>query len=128
MPATGIDYVYIETHDWAMTAKWWQELGFMLDFDLGDAGLLIPPDGGPGVFVEQVPEGKPLAFQVYLKVPDTEWEPGDPVEVVGEFTPSHWDTHLLPIRDPDGRTYVLQAPGSGEGAEAGHHPGPASSG
>jgi hypothetical protein len=108
MAIDGIDYVYLETHNWGKSVKFWQQLGFSLVLDLGTSGKLLPENGGPGIFLEEVPDGRELAVQVYLKVNDSEFQPAPPVETVGGFTPSHWGTRLMTVRDPDGRFFVLQ--------------------
>ena len=108
----GIDYLYLETHNWGKTVKFWQQLGFSLDLDLGRSGRLIHPDGG-AIFVEEVPTGQPLAVQVYLKAVDGETVPGAPAEITKDWHPSHWGTRLLELRDPDGRTVFVQHHGKG---------------
>jgi hypothetical protein len=112
MTATGIDYVYVETHDLTTSVTFWEALGFVKKMDLGDAALMSPSAGGPGIFLEAVPAGSPLAFQVYLKADDPTTTPA--VDVAEPWGPSHWDTQLLHVRDPDGRVFVLQ---HGEGSE-----------
>jgi len=109
MEVEGIDYVYLETHNWGRSAKFWQELGYDLALDLGTSGRFDPPGGGPGVFLEEVPEDREPASQVYLAVDSAAFSPGAPVEVVSGFEPSHWGTQLMVVRDPDGRRFVLQA-------------------
>ena len=104
----GIEYVYLETHNWGKTVKFWQALGFALELDLGSAGRLVHPDGGTAVFVEDVPEGKPLANQLYLRALRPEGCPDSPAEIAKDWHASHWGTQLLELRDPDGRTVILQ--------------------
>lgn len=108
MGVERIDYVYLETHNWGKSVKFWQELGFELTLDLGNAGKLDPSAGGPGIFLEEVPESRDRKFQVYWNVPDEGFSPGAPVEVVSDWEPSHWGSRLMEVRDPDGRIHVLQ--------------------
>ncbi len=103
----GIEYVYIETHNWGRTVKFWQELGFELELDLGRSGRLAHPGSGTAVFVEEVPEDRALAFQLYLHTP-AETSPPATGEVVRDWHDSHWGTRLCELRDPDARTIVLQ--------------------
>lgn len=98
MTIEAIDYVYVETHNWGKSAKFWTDLGLVLELDLGNAGKLVPPTGGPGIFLEEVPPDRELAFQVYFKVSSAD----------DTFTDSHWGTKLKEVSDPDGRVYVLQ--------------------
>jgi hypothetical protein len=110
MKMDGIDYVYVETHDWDRSADFWMALGFKLTLRIEDAGRFEPTDGGPGVFVEVVPPEQPLTTQIYLRCGEAERLP-DRVDVVEDFAPSHWGTELATVRDPDGRTFVIQRPG-----------------
>ncbi len=104
----GIEYVYLETHNWGKTVKFWQKLGFTLDLDLGRSGRLIHPDGGAAVFVEEVPSTQPLEHQLYLRAARPDARPEAPAEIAKEWHASHWGTRLLELRDPDGRTVILQ--------------------
>ena len=108
MPTDGIEYVYLETRNWGKTVKFWQELGFKLDLDLGNSGRLVHPRGGAALFINEVPEGRPLAQQIYLQVPDASFRPRPPVEIARDWHASHWSTRLMEVRDPDGRVHVLQ--------------------
>ena len=108
MAAERIDYIYIETHNWGKAAKFWQQLGFRVVLDLGHAGRLEPEGGGPGIFLEEVPEGRPLAMQIFLRTRDQS-TPEAPAEVVKPWHDSHWGTRLLELQDPDGHRIILQA-------------------
>ena len=109
----GIQYIYLETHNWGRTVKFWQELGFELDLDLGSSGRLIHREGGSAIFVEEVPEDREPAQQIYLTSSDT-GSPGAPVEITKDWHASHWGPQLLEVRDPDGRSIVISS-----GAETG---------
>jgi hypothetical protein len=108
MAVERVDYIYLETHNWGKAAKFWQQLGFRLVLDLGHSGRLEPEGGGPGIFLEEVPAGRPLAMQIFLRAPE-EAAPQAPAEVVKPWHDSHWGTRLLNLRDPDGRPVTLQA-------------------
>lgn len=105
----GIEYVYLETHNWGRAVKFWQELGFELDLDLGTSGRLVHPDGGAAIFVEEVPADRAPASQLYLRAARSGDKPRPPAAVVGEWHASHWGTELLELRDPDGRVVILQS-------------------
>ena len=109
MSTQGIEYVYMETHNWGKTVKFWQDLGYEVELDLGSSGRLVNPDGGVPLFIEEVPADRELAFQLYLRA-GSEIDPA--AEVVTPWHDSHWGSRLLEIRDPDARPVVIQ-----------HHPG-----
>ena len=80
----GIEYVYLETHDFGKTVKFWMELGFTLVLDLGTSGRLEAPDGRSAVFVEEVPEDRPLAHQLFLRASSGDEVPKAPAVVAKE--------------------------------------------
>jgi hypothetical protein len=105
MSSRGIEYVYLETHNWGKTARFWQGLGYELELDLGSSGRLVHPEGGVPIFIEEVPADRDLAVQLYLCA-GSEIEPEAPV--VKGWHDSHWGTRLLEIEDPDERTIFIQ--------------------
>jgi uncharacterized protein YndB with AHSA1/START domain len=107
---TGIEAVFLETRNWGKAAKFFQELGFELEFETGhDSGQLRGGDGGPYVFIAEVPEVRPEA-RIVLKVPDeAAFRPGPAVEVVMPFADTHYGTREMTVRDPDGRLWTVQA-------------------
>jgi catechol 2,3-dioxygenase-like lactoylglutathione lyase family enzyme len=104
---TGIHHVYVETHNFGKTARFWQSLGFRLDEDRGTSGLLRPPDGGPYVYIAEVPATREPRLELYLASAD-ETRPSGPVEIVAPFADTHWGTREMAVRDPDGRTLKLE--------------------
>ncbi|HKT02111.1 MAG TPA: VOC family protein [Rugosimonospora sp.] len=114
MTTNGIDAIFIETHNWGKAAKFFQALGYELEFDTGhNSGQLRNGNGtGPYVFVVEVPEDRELHTQLVLGVPDADAFSPDPVvEVMKPFEDTHYGTRETTVRDPDGRTWTLQAPG-----------------
>jgi uncharacterized glyoxalase superfamily protein PhnB len=111
MATDGIEAVFLETHNWGKAAKFFQALGFDLEFATDhDSGQLRAGDG-PYVFVAEVPEDQETRMQLVLKVADAEAFTVDPsVEVVTPFEESHFGTQEMTVRDPDGRLWTLQAP------------------
>ncbi len=110
MPVTGIDHLYIETHNWGKSVAYWQELGFTLSYDTGHhSGQLVPPTPGPYLFLAEVGDDKEPEVHVYLGVVDGDGlSPGEPVEVVSGFSDTHWGTRVMRTHDPDGRTVNLE--------------------
>ena len=111
MPTDGIEAVFLETHNWGKAAKFFQALGFELEFSTGhDSGQLRNGDG-PYLFIAEVPQDQPTGIQVVLKVPDAgAFQPDPAVEVVSPFADTHYGTREMTVRDPDGRLWSLQAP------------------
>ncbi|HXF81456.1 MAG TPA: VOC family protein [bacterium] len=108
MAVERIDYLYLETANWGKAVRFWQALGFRLALDLGHSGRLEPPQGGPGIFLEEVPGRRSLGMQIFLRGPEAP-APGEPALVTKGWHDSHWGTRLLVLSDPDGRTVVVQA-------------------
>lgn len=110
MAVTGVHHLYVQTRNWGATVAFWQELGFTLAFETGHgSGQLTPPGGGPYVFVEEVGDDVEPVIQISLAAAGDE-SPGEPVQVVAGFTPTHWGTQVMELRDPDGRMVNLEAP------------------
>lgn len=107
MAVEGIDYLYLETRNWGKAVKFWQELGYEVELDLVTSGRLRPKSGGPGLFIEEVSPETPLTQGIYLCNNDPDFQPGAPVEIVGDPITTHWGATLLTIRDPDGREFML---------------------
>jgi hypothetical protein len=115
MSTAGIEAVFLETHNWGKAARFWQQLGYELEFDTGHNSGQLRHGDGPSVFIAEVPAGQETGLRVVLRVPDADaFEAGSLVEVVAPFAPTHWGTREMTVRDPDGRLWSLQAPGAGE--------------
>lgn len=114
MNVQGIHHLHLRTTDWHRSVAFWRDLGFTLEDADGHAGRLRPPGGGPYIWLEAVPEGTQLDPEVYLAVSEPS-SPGDAVDVVSSFTPSHWGTRVMEVRDPDGRTFHLEVHGDPAG-------------
>jgi uncharacterized glyoxalase superfamily protein PhnB len=114
MATEGIDAVFLETHNWGRSAKFFQSLGFELEFATDHNSGQLRNGSGPSVFIAEVPEDREPSLQIVLKVPDADaFEPGPGVEVVSEFADTHYGTREMIVRDPDGRLWNLQAPAKG---------------
>ncbi|GAA4406445.1 VOC family protein [Tsukamurella soli] len=100
----GIEAVFLTTHNWGATARFFTGLGFVLDFETDhSSGQLRAPGGGPYLFVAEVPADEEPQTQVVLRVPDEDARPGV------EFGDTHYGTREAVVRDPDGRAWTLQA-------------------
>ena len=108
MPTEGIEAVYLETHNWGKAAKFFQALGFELEFATDHNSGQLRRGEGPYVFIAEVPEDREPQAQIVLKVPAA--DAFDPVvEVVTPFADTHYGTREMTVRDPDGRLWTLQA-------------------
>ncbi len=111
MTTDGIAAVFVATHNWGKTARFFQDLGFELDFATDHQSGQFRNGTGPYVFVAEVPADREPGIQLVLRVPDADaFRPGPGVEVVAGFADTHYGTREMSVRDPDGRDWVVQAP------------------
>jgi uncharacterized glyoxalase superfamily protein PhnB len=111
MATDGIEAVFVETHNWGKAAKFFQALGFTLEFETDHGSGQFRNGDGAFVFVAEVPENREPGIQVVLKVSDADTFRPDPgLEVVTGFEDTHYMTKEMTVRDPDGRIWSLQAP------------------
>jgi uncharacterized glyoxalase superfamily protein PhnB len=114
MTTEGIEAVFLTTHNWGKAAKFFQGLGYQLEFDTGHSSGQLRNGDGPFVFIAEVPADQPADTRIVLKVPDADAFQADPiVEVVTPFEDTHFGTREMTVRDPDGRLWSLQAPVKG---------------
>ena len=114
MTTEGIEAVFLTTHNWGRAAKFFQELGFELEFDTGHSSGQLRNGEGPYLFIAEVPQDQQPETRIVLKVPDADgFEAGPVVEVVTPFEDTHFGTREMTVRDPDGRVFSLQAPARG---------------
>ena len=110
MTTRGFEHLYLETHNWGKSVAFWQALGFKLDFETDHhSGQLVATNGTRLFVAEQSPED-PVGLDVYLGVDQGGVQPPENVEVVRDWSPTHWGTQLMTVRDPDGRLFRLEAP------------------
>jgi hypothetical protein len=111
MTTEGIEAVFLETHNWGKAAKFFQGLGYELDFATDHNSGQLRNGDGPYLFIAEVPEDREPQARIVLKVPDADgFRPGPGVEVVTPFEETHHGTKEMTVRDPDGRLWSLQAP------------------
>jgi len=107
----GIEAVFLETHNWGTAAKFFQSLGYELEFDTGHSSGQLRNGDGPYVFIAEVPADQETGVRVVFKVDDADVLQLDPsVDIVSPFADTHWGTREMTVRDPDGRLWSLQAP------------------
>jgi hypothetical protein len=107
----GIEAVYLTTHNWGRAAKFFQSLGYELEFDTGHSSGQLRNGAGPSVFIAEVPADHELHTQIVLRVADAgKFQADEIVEVVKPFEETHYGTKEMTVRDPDGRQWTLSAP------------------
>jgi hypothetical protein len=111
MATEGVEAIFLETHNWGRAAKFFLALGYEIEFDTGHNSGQFRNRTGPSVFIAEVPEDREVHTRIVMRVPDAEAFAADPVvEVVTPFEATHYGTLEMTVRDPDGRTWTLQAP------------------
>jgi uncharacterized glyoxalase superfamily protein PhnB len=116
MTTEGIEAVYLTTHNWGKAAKFYQALGFELEFATGHESGQLRNGDGPYLFIAEIPADQEPSMQLVLKVPDADtFRPDPAVEIVTPFEDTHYGTREMTVRDPDGRVWTLQTPGGQHG-------------
>ncbi|MFG3117550.1 VOC family protein [Streptomyces sp. NPDC048197] len=111
MTTEGIEAVFLTTHNWGKAAKFFQELGYTLEFATDHSSGQLRNGDGPYVFIAEVPEDQEPQTRIVLKAPTADaFRPDPVVEVVTPFEETHYGTQEMTVRDPDGRLWSLQAP------------------
>jgi len=114
MATEGIEAVFLTTHNWGKAAKFFQGLGFTLEFETDHNSGQLRNGDGPYLFIAEVPESQVAEAHVVLKVADADaFRPAPDADVVTPFEDTHWGTREMTLRDPDGRIWRLQAPAKG---------------
>jgi hypothetical protein len=108
----GVQAVYLETHSWGKAAKFFQSLGFELEFETDHNSGQLRNGNGPYVFIAEIPADQAPRMQLALGVTSVDgFDPGPAVEVVTLFEATHWGTQMMTVRDPDGRLWSVEGPG-----------------
>jgi uncharacterized glyoxalase superfamily protein PhnB len=111
MSAERIEAIFLTTHNWGKSAKFFQGLGFTLEFETDHHSGQLRKGDGPFLFIAEVPESEEPAISPVIAVASETDCPSDPVvELVAPFENTHWATREALVRDPDGRLWRLQAP------------------
>jgi uncharacterized glyoxalase superfamily protein PhnB len=105
----GIEAVYLETHNWGKSAKFFQKLGYTVEFETDHNSGQLRNGDGPWIFVAEVPESQQPGIQLVLAVADEDAVALDSLDVATPFETTHWGARELTLRDPDGRVWRLQA-------------------
>ena len=117
MKTEGVEAIFLTTHNWGRSAKFFQSLGYTLDFETDhNSGQLR--NGGP-LPLHRRSARRPGAS--HAAGDESRRCPGSPAGPRRRsrlpFQDTHWGTQEMTVRDPDGRVWSLQAP-SKSGATA----------
>lgn len=113
MSTEGIEAIYLETHNWGKSVRFFQALGYQLEFETDHHSGQLRNGDGPYLFVAEVPADQVPTMQATMKVADAAtFTAGPDVDVVSEFEDTHWGTRQMIVRDPDGRLWSLETPAS----------------
>ena len=103
----GIEAIYLETHNWGRSAKFFQRLGYTVDFETDHNSGQLRNGDGPYLFIAEVPESRQPGIQLVLAVADEDAVSLDGLDVVTPFETTHWGAREMELRDPDGRLWRL---------------------
>ena len=111
MHTDGIEAVFLETHNWGKSAKFFQGLGYEIEFATDHNSGQLRNGDGPYLFIAEVPENQPTQRHLVFGILDADAVELDAsIDVVSPWEDTHWGTRLMTVRDPDGREWQLQAP------------------
>ena len=68
----GIEAVFLETHNWGKAAKFFQMLGYTIDFATDHNSGQLRNGDGPYVFIAEVPEDQPTQRHLVFGVADAD--------------------------------------------------------
>jgi hypothetical protein len=112
MKTEGIDGILIETHNWGRSAAFWQDLGYVIEFETDHhSGRLRHPSGGPYIFIAERPEDHPLQIVLGVSISDAaDCSLPRGSTVTQPFEEQHWPALQMLLADPDGRQLAVEAP------------------
>ena len=70
MTTEGIEAVFLETHNWGKSAKFFQALGYEIEFATDHNSGQLRRGNGPSLFIAEVPESEPTRRHLVLAVAD----------------------------------------------------------
>src|SRR3954451_3486020 len=106
MGTEGIEAVFLETRNWGKAARFFQDLGYELEFDTGHSSGQLRNGDGPYVFVAEIPPDQVPGIRVVFRVPDTAaFRCGADLDVLQSFTPPPGGTQEMVVLDPDGHEW-----------------------
>ena len=113
MSSERIEAVYLTTHNWGKSAKFFQALGFTLEFETDHQSGQLRSGDGPFLFIAEVPPTEKPDMQVVLKVPDEQAVQPQPDRRCRHAVRGHALGHARHDRARSGRPRVAPA-GAGQ--------------
>ncbi|MCC9310605.1 VOC family protein [Kitasatospora sp. RB6PN24] len=111
MTTNGISALFVKTHNWGKAARFFQNLGYQLEFETGHNSGQFRNGESPAVFIAEVPEDQATGSQLVLQVVSEQQVHANPdLELLSPFEDTHYGTREATVRDPDGHLWLLQAP------------------
>src|SRR5690242_19571563 len=99
MTTDGIEAVFLETHNWGKAAKFFQALGYELEFETDHSSGQLRNGDGPTLFIAEVPaDREPAPPRIVFHVNDAGTFDAPPeLEMVTPFEPTHWATQVMEV-------------------------------
>src|SRR6478672_3455022 len=72
MTTEGIEAVFLETHNWGKSARFFQGLGYEIEFATDHNSGQLRSGDGPSLFISEVPETEPTRRHIVLAVADAD--------------------------------------------------------
>ncbi len=118
MTVLGFDHIYVETHHYTQAKQFWQALGFVLADEWGEADhrACRLTCGNTAVVLAKAAGATAVTPTIHFATSDPgqlerQLSASPAVAVSAPLTETHWGTHWMRVRDPDGNEYVLEAAG-----------------
>ncbi len=116
MTTQGIEAVFLETHNWGKAAKFFQGLGYEIEFATDHNSGQLRNGNGPYLFIAEVPESQPVNRHTVLAVADADDVPARPGRRGGQCLGGHPLGHQADDR-PRSRRPRMEAAGASEISE-----------
>jgi len=68
MKTEGIEAVFLTSHNWGKAAKFFQALGFTLEFETDHNSGQLRKGDGPYLFIAEIPASEKPEMQVVVKM------------------------------------------------------------
>src|SRR5260370_11368925 len=102
MTTEGIEAVFLETHNWGKSARFFQGLGYEIEFATDHNSGRLRSGDGPYLFIAEVPETEPTRRHVVLAVAHADAVvPHASLEVISRWEDTHCGPRPITACHPD---------------------------